>query len=101
MDNTKKWNLQLEQLWKMPFITLAYVANMNNPYNDTYLKENVFTKSELQEIREFQNKQMLLMLTELLQYLNSFNLPTTSELRKQMFKPDQMDQDFNKSRDFD
>lgn len=47
---------------------------MNNPYDDTYLKENVFIKSELQEIREFQNKQMPLMLTELLQYLNSFNL---------------------------
>lgn len=72
-----------------------------DPDDDTYLKENVFTESELSEIRHFQAKETPLMPLDLIKYLNSFNLKTTSEIRKQIFSPDQMDQDFNRSRDFD
>ncbi|CAG8527819.1 14129_t:CDS:2 [Acaulospora morrowiae] len=101
---------QPEPLWKTLFIISAYVVNMNSnlahsfildPDDDTYLKENVFTESELREIRHFQVKKTPLMPPDLTKYLNSFNLETASEIRKQIFSPDQMDQDFNRSRDFD
>ncbi|CAG8736377.1 10127_t:CDS:10, partial [Cetraspora pellucida] len=74
---------------------LAY-SFILDPDDDTYLKENGFTESELREIRQFQVKETPLMPLDLIKYLNSFNLKTTSEIRKQIFSPDQMDQDFNR-----
>ncbi|CAB4384223.1 unnamed protein product [Rhizophagus irregularis] len=72
-----------------------------DPDDNNYLIESVFTESELHEIRHYQTKETPLMPLELLKYLNSFNLKNTLELRKQIFMPEQMDQDFNRSRDFD
>ncbi|UZO04439.1 uncharacterized protein OCT59_024825 [Rhizophagus irregularis] len=79
-----------------------------DPDDNNYLIESVFTESELHEIRHYQTKETLLMPLELLKhknmpfgYLNNKRLKNTLELQKQIFMPEQMDQDFNRSRDFD
>ncbi|CAG8828888.1 4250_t:CDS:10 [Gigaspora margarita] len=109
MEDAKKWTLTTGTIvenalynfglrCKHEHLSHSFVLD---PNDGTYLNENVFTESELHEIRHFQTKQMPLMPPKLLKYLNSFNLQTASEIRKQVFNPEQMDQDFNKSRDFD
>ncbi|KAG9289663.1 hypothetical protein G9A89_014398 [Geosiphon pyriformis] len=49
-----------------------------DPYDENYLKNNVFTMNELKEIQSFNKKPMPLMPTDLLKYLNSFRAPETS-----------------------
>ncbi|CAG8681863.1 8217_t:CDS:10, partial [Racocetra persica] len=109
LDDSNKWKLTTRTVVEdalyafglhCKYEHLAHLFVLD-PDNDTYLKENVFTKIELCEIRQFQVKEMLLMSLDLVKYINSFNLKTTSEIRKQIFSPDQIDQDFNRLRDFD
>ncbi|CAG8618387.1 1540_t:CDS:10, partial [Acaulospora morrowiae] len=109
LDDSKKWVLTTgtvveDALYKFglrcKYEHLAH-SFVLDPDDHTYLKENIFTESELREIRHFQVKETPLMPLDLIKYLNSFNLKTSSEIRKQIFSPDQMDQDFNRSRDFD
>jgi len=43
-----------------------------DPYDANYIKENVFSKEEIDEIRTFHVKAMPVMPLKLLKYLNSF-----------------------------
>ncbi|CAG8793502.1 17518_t:CDS:10, partial [Cetraspora pellucida] len=72
-----------------------------DPDDENYLKEGIFTESELAEIRNFQTKPFPIMSKELLTYLNSFRPRTTAELRRLVFRQEAMDQNFDRQKDFD
>ncbi|CAG8624076.1 15273_t:CDS:2, partial [Racocetra fulgida] len=61
MQQEKKWTLSTGNIVE------------NSLYFLDLIVEKVFTKNELQEIRSFQTKQMPLMPSELLKYLNKFS----------------------------
>ncbi|CAH1767987.1 9770_t:CDS:2, partial [Entrophospora sp. SA101] len=72
-----------------------------DPDDKNYLNNGVFTESELAEVRNFREKQLPTMPKELLTYLNSFRPKTTTDLRRLIFRQEDMDQNFNWQKDFD
>ncbi|KAG9289662.1 hypothetical protein G9A89_014397 [Geosiphon pyriformis] len=72
-----------------------------DPYDENYLKNNVFTMNELKEIQSFNKKPMPLMPTDLLKYLNSFRATNASDMRKLILNSNIYDQSFDRSKNFD
>ncbi|RUS28786.1 hypothetical protein BC938DRAFT_481449 [Jimgerdemannia flammicorona] len=109
MEDDKKWRLTTgtvveDALFKFgvrcrhEHLAHSFVLD---PEDSTYLKEKVFTENELNEIRHFESKELSKMPLDLLKYLNSFDVKTTSELRERVFRPEEMDRNFFRAKDFD
>ncbi|RUP52108.1 hypothetical protein BC936DRAFT_141103 [Jimgerdemannia flammicorona] len=56
---------------------------------------------ELEEIRDFQKKVLPPVPWDLLQYLDSFRMRTTTDLRRLVFRQEAMDENFDRHKDFD
>ncbi|CAG8765385.1 8_t:CDS:10, partial [Dentiscutata erythropus] len=72
-----------------------------DPNDKIYVDEEVFTESELDEIRTYKIKPMPLMPQDLLTYLNSFRVFDISDLRNAILKPQQWDSTYNRQTHFD
>ncbi|RUO95943.1 hypothetical protein BC936DRAFT_142929 [Jimgerdemannia flammicorona] len=105
MEDDKKWKLTTgtvveDALFKFgvrcrhEHLAHSFVLD---PEDSTYLKEKVFTENEL---NDFESKELSKMPLDLLKYLNSFDVKTTSELRERVFRPE-MDRNFFRAKDFD
>ncbi|GES83206.1 hypothetical protein GLOIN_2v1741550 [Rhizophagus clarus] len=73
----------------------------NNPNDKIYVDEEVFTESELDEIREYNFKSMPEMPKDLLTYLNSFRVSNIPDLRNAILKSQQWDSPYNRQTHFD
>lgn len=67
------------------------------------VKYNVFDDNELKEIESFNKKERPTMPLTLRDYLNSFNKTTATDIRREVFKSQNFDNDYNRelSSDFD
>jgi hypothetical protein len=72
-----------------------------DPNDKIYINEEVFTETELDEIRKYKLKPMPQMPQDLLTYLNSFRVSDISSLRNAIFKSQQWDSPFNRQTHFD
>ncbi|RIA79722.1 hypothetical protein C1645_47907 [Glomus cerebriforme] len=70
-----------------------------DPDDENYIQQGIFTCEELEEIKNFDKKELPLMPNDLLKYLNSFR--KTSDLRELIFRPGLHDQPFDRSKNFD
>ncbi|CAI2193364.1 12094_t:CDS:10 [Funneliformis geosporum] len=72
-----------------------------DPNDKIYINEEVFTETELEEIRNHKLKPMPQMPQDLLTYLNSFRVSDISSLRNAIFKSQQWDSPYNRQTHFD
>ncbi|RGB24452.1 hypothetical protein C1646_747795 [Rhizophagus diaphanus] len=72
-----------------------------DPNDNIYIDEEVFTETELDEIREYKLKPMPQMPQDLLTYLNSFRVSDISSLRNAIFKSQKWDSPYNRQTYFD
>ncbi|CAG8783932.1 18743_t:CDS:2, partial [Gigaspora margarita] len=72
-----------------------------DPDDKNYIQQGIFTREELEEIKNFSKKELPLMPDDLLKYLNSFRKSNTSDLRELIFRSDLRDQPFDRSKNFD
>ncbi|CAG8728820.1 21744_t:CDS:10 [Racocetra persica] len=72
-----------------------------DPDDKNYIQQGIFTREELEEIKNFSKKELPLVPDDLLKYLNSFRKSNTSDLRELIFRSDLRDQPFDRSKNFD
>ncbi|CAG8837749.1 11089_t:CDS:10, partial [Gigaspora margarita] len=72
-----------------------------DPDDKNYIQQGIFTREELEEIKNFSKKELPLMPDDLLKYLNSFRRSNISDLRELIFRSDLRDQPFDRSTNFD
>ncbi|GET03382.1 C2H2-type zinc finger transcription factor [Rhizophagus clarus] len=109
METSKKWLLSTgtvveDKLYDFGLkCTREHLSHsfILDPDDENYLNEGIFTKDELVEIRSFQAKSLPTIPKELLTYLNSFRPKTTADLRRLVFRQEDMDQNFDRQKDFD
>ncbi|CAO3702545.1 unnamed protein product [Rhizopus stolonifer] len=69
--------------------------------NDTnYQKYGVFSDNELQEIESFREKKLPTMPIKLRNYLNKYNVTTTTALRQKLFTSEPLDEDYFQDMDW-
>ncbi|ORX53067.1 hypothetical protein DM01DRAFT_1049958 [Hesseltinella vesiculosa] len=111
MDDEKKWILSTgsvveDKLYEYActkadeHLSHSFILDVNDA---TYVKDGVFTTDEISEIHAFEPKAMPKLPDDLMEYLKSFEVNTTQELRSALYKahPWQLDFDFHRSSDFD
>lgn len=65
-----------------------------DPADTIYQKYQVFNDDELREIGSFREKKLPTMPTKLRDYLNTYNLTTSTALRQKIFTQEQLDEEY-------
>ncbi|KAG9294151.1 hypothetical protein G9A89_021510 [Geosiphon pyriformis] len=109
MENNKKWVLASQKVVEDEL----YKFSMRCRYEQNFIKEKVFTETELKEIRAYKPKPFQNTPQDLLEYLSSYQLArifmflcasfitTISDLRTQVFRSEPWKSPYNRQKDFD
>ncbi|KAI8080312.1 hypothetical protein BDF21DRAFT_418801, partial [Thamnidium elegans] len=112
LDDTDKWVLSTGKVVKDTLYNFSKRLIVDHPSNSfiidvddqTYLKQNIFTERELEEIKkENATDTIVPLLSELRDYINSFNCTNTKQIRQSLAKRQhwEIEYDMNKHHDFD
>lgn len=109
MDESKKWRLSTGKCVEDEIYCFGMQCSVEHQTHSFIIDTNdknwmdyaVFSKNELDEINLYNQKHTPIMSKPLRDYLNQYNKTTTSDIRKEVFKQMEMDENFNPKEHFD